>query len=63
MCEILNDIFQTHAVIGRLGGDEFGIAFTCKNEDFIIQIDSLIQERTQYPTLHSFKQRLVYPME
>ena len=48
VCEILNDIFQTHAVIGRLGGDEFGIAFTCKNEDFIIQIDSLIQERTQY---------------
>ena len=36
------------AGIGRLGGDEFGIAFTCKNEDFIIQIDSLIQERTQY---------------
>ena len=36
------------SVIGRLGGDEFGIAFTCKNEDFIIHIDSLIQERTQY---------------
>lgn len=48
VCEILKDVFQTHAVIGRLGGDEFGIAFTCKNEDFIIHIDSLIQERTQY---------------
>lgn len=47
VCEILKDVFK-HAVIGRLGGDEFGIAFTCKNGQFIRTLDQQIQEKTQY---------------
>lgn len=45
---ILKDVFNEHAVVGRLGGDEFGVVFTCKNPRFIVELDQLIEEKTEF---------------
>lgn len=48
ICEILKDIFQKNAVIGRLGGDEFGVVFALENDDFMKCLDTLFEKRTCY---------------
>lgn len=47
VCNILKNIFEDKAIIGRLGGDEIGVGFICDDIDFMLHMDSLIKEETR----------------